>query len=151
MNTKAFLLALLALLPLAAAAQTESTHHIEVHYVHDSVDSASDTAEFNLDDYDFSDILNMDADEIDNLVQKIVKKINKSQWHTNLDIQWGFHNWGDSPVTGIGGTDGDAAVRTSLNHVALALNHPVLRSRRVVLFAGLGQVQVPPRRHPFRP
>ncbi len=86
------------------------------------------------DDYDFSN-----PDEVAELVQKIKEKINRGRaWGPNLDFAWGFHNWGKERFNGLAGTDDDAAVRTSFNHILLTFNYPVLTSKRVALYGGLG-------------
>jgi hypothetical protein len=55
-----------------------------------------------------------------------------------VDFAWGFHNWGNDRFNGLAGTDGDAAVRTSFNHILLTFNYPLLYSRHVALYGGLG-------------
>ena len=94
------------------------------------------TADDALDLGSFSDL---DADALSDIVRKIKLRSSKRySWGTNLDFAWGFHNWGKDRFNGLAGTDDDAAVRTSFNHILLTFNYPVLTSRRVALYAGLG-------------
>lgn len=97
----------------------------------------NDDESFDLDDYDFSNP--EDVTEFFQNVKKKVNKINKGRtWGPNLDFAWGFHNWSKDRFNGFAGTDDDAAVRTSFNHILLTFNYPVLTSKRVALYAGLG-------------
>lgn len=99
---------------------------------YDEEDIDDDNIDF--DDYDFSD-----PEEVTEFLQRIKKKINKGRsWGPNLDFAWGFHNWSKDRFNGLAGTDDDAAVRTSFNHILLTFNYPVFTSRRVALYAGLG-------------
>lgn len=98
----------------------------------DEIDN--DDESFDFDDYDFSD-----PKEVTELLQKVKNKINKGRiWGPGIDFAWGFHNWGKDRFNGLAGTDDDAAVRTSFNHILLTFNYPVLTSKRVALYAGLG-------------
>ena len=92
------------------------------------------------DDFEFNinDLEDLDADEIANLARKIRLRLGRRTWHTNLDFAMGFHNWSKDRFNGLAGTDNDAAVRTSFNHFMLTLNYPIIYSRRVALYGGLG-------------
>lgn len=90
------------------------------------------------DPIDFEDIKDFDSYTVDKLVRKIKARRSNRVWDMNLDFAWGFHNWGKERFNGLAGTDDDAAVRTSFNHILLTFNYPVLTSRRVALYAGLG-------------
>ena len=93
----------------------------------------------NDDAFDFDDLADLDADALSDLVRKIKLRSSKRySWGTNLDFAWGFHNWGTDRLNGLAGMDGDAAVRTSFNHILLTLNYPVVYSKHVALYAGLG-------------
>ena len=124
---KKFTLSLLLLLPLLAAAQTDTTEAADTTAVD------CDCANSSWDDWDW-----LDPEEFPCFYQCVKQKVSRGRWSTHLDFAWGFHNWGSSPLSGLAGSDGDAAVRTSFNHILLTLNFPVLISRRVALYAGLG-------------
>ncbi|MBR1766986.1 MAG: hypothetical protein IJ745_08145 [Bacteroidales bacterium] len=84
-------------------------------------------------------LMDLDSEGLSDLVRTIRKRRGKSHnWSSGIDFAWGFHNWGSDRFNGLAGTDGDAAVRTSFNHILLTFNYPVLHSRRVALYAGLG-------------
>ncbi|MBR1550116.1 MAG: hypothetical protein IJ634_05700 [Bacteroidales bacterium] len=57
---------------------------------------------------------------------------------TELHFAWGFHNWGSSMFGGFEGADGDAAIHTSFNNIQLSLNYPLIGTRHVGLYVGLG-------------
>lgn len=98
----------------------------------DEEDVDDDNIDF--DDYDFSN-----PEEVTDFLQKVKTKINKGRsWGPGIDFAWGFHNWGKDRFNGLAGTDDDAAVRTSFNHILLTFNYPVLTSKRVALYGGLG-------------
>lgn len=84
-----------------------------------------------------SDLAEFDTDALSDL-NRWVRRNSKRVWRTHIDFAWGFHNWGSDPFAGLAGMEGDAAVRTSFNHILLTLNFPVVTSRRMALFAGLG-------------
>ena len=88
--------------------------------------------------FDLDDLGDLDADDVADLARKIKLRLNRRTWNPNIDFAWGFHNWGKDRFNGLAGTDDDAAVRTSFNHILLTFNYPVLTSRRVALYAGLG-------------
>ena len=91
------------------------------------------------DDDDSFDIDDLDPSDLSDMVRKItLRRSKRYSWGANLDFAWGFHNWGKDRFNGLAGTDGDAAVRTSFNHILLTFNYPVLYSRHVALYAGLG-------------
>ena len=93
----------------------------------------------NDDAFDIDDLADLDADALSDLVRKIKLRSTKHySWGANLDFAWGFHNWGTDRLNGLAGMDGDAAVRTSFNHILLTLNYPVVYSKHVALYAGLG-------------
>lgn len=93
----------------------------------------------NDDAFDIDDLSDLDADALSDLVRKIKLRSTKHySWGANLDFAWGFHNWGTDRLNGLAGMDGDAAVRTSFNHILLTLNYPVVYSKHVALYAGLG-------------
>jgi hypothetical protein len=88
---------------------------------------------------DLDDLTDLDAEVLSDVVRKI--KLHQSKhysWGSNLDFAWGFHNWSKDRFNGLAGTDGDAAVHTSFSHILLTFNYPVLYSRHVALYAGLG-------------
>ena len=88
---------------------------------------------------DLGGLSDLDADALSDVVRKIKLRSSKRySWGANLDFAWGFHNWGKDRFNGLAGTDGDAAVRTSFNHILLTFNYPLLYSRHVALYAGLG-------------
>ena len=89
-------------------------------------------------DIDLDDLGDLDADDVADLARKIKLRLKRRTWNPNIDFAWGFHNWGKDRFNGLAGTDDDAAVRTSFNHILLTFNYPVLTSRRVALYAGLG-------------
>ena len=90
------------------------------------------------DEIDFDDLRNFDSDNVDELIRKLKAYRTKRVWNTNIDLSWGFHNWSKERFNGLAGTDDDAAVRTSFNHIMLTFNYHVVYSRRVALYAGLG-------------
>lgn len=93
----------------------------------------------NDDAFDIDDLADLDADALSDLVRKIKLRSTKHySWGANLDFAWGFHNWGTDRLNGLAGMDGDAAVRTSFNHILLTFNYPVVYSKHVALYAGLG-------------
>lgn len=93
----------------------------------------------NDDAFDFDDLADLDADALSDIVRKIKLRSSKRySWGANLDFAWGFHNWGTDRLNGLAGMDGDAAVRTSFNHILLTLSYPVVYSKHVALYAGLG-------------
>ena len=93
----------------------------------------------NDDAFDLDDLADLDADALSDLVRKIkLRSTKRYSWGANLDFAWGFHNWGTDRLNGLAGMDGDAAVRTSFNHILLTLNYPVVYSKHVALYAGLG-------------
>lgn len=103
-----------------------------VEIVADSIDEDDDDFDFGY--YDYSD-----PEDVAAAVKKLQKKIRRGRtWSPGIDFAWGFHNWSKERFNGFAGTDGDAAVRTSFNHILLTFNYPVLYSRRVALYAGLG-------------
>ncbi|MBR1766985.1 MAG: hypothetical protein IJ745_08140 [Bacteroidales bacterium] len=55
-----------------------------------------------------------------------------------LNFTWGFHNWGTTPFNGFGGVDGDASIRTSFNHIHLSVDYPLVGTRHLGLYVGLG-------------
>lgn len=66
---------------------------------------------------------------------------NRSIWRSrdvDLTFAWGFHNWGTEPLKGFSGVDGDAAIRTSFNHIQLAVNYPLVGTRHFGFYVGLG-------------
>lgn len=89
-------------------------------------------------DFDLDDLGDLDADDVADLARKIKLRLNRRTWNPNIDFAWGFHNWGKERLNGFASTDDDAAVRTSFNHIILTFNYPVVYSRRVALYAGLG-------------
>lgn len=118
------------MLPLVAVAQSGTPQ-----------DDTSSVAKTDCDcsNYDWDDYADLlDAEEAPCLYKCIKQRVSRDTWSTNLDFAWGFHNWGGTPFSGLGGMDGDAAVRTSFNHILLSLSYPVVISRRVALYAGLG-------------
>ena len=65
----------------------------------------------------------------------------RSFWHwrdVELHFAWGFHNWGSDMWSGFEGVDGDAAIRTSFNNIQLSVNYPLVGTRHLGLFVGLG-------------
>lgn len=99
---------------------------------------AEDFFSYDEDEIDLDDLKDFDADNIADLTRKIRLRLTRRTWNSNIDFSWGFHNWGKDRFNGLAGTDDDAAVRTSFNHIMLTFNYPVLSSRRVALYAGLG-------------
>lgn len=89
-------------------------------------------------DFDDIDLDDFDADDVADLARKIKLRLNRRTWNPNIDFAWGFHNWAKERFNGLAGTDDDAAVRTSFNHILLTFNYPVVYSRRVALYVGLG-------------
>ncbi len=68
------------------------------------------------------------------------KKRNIHPWDTELDLAFGWHNWGDAIGNGLAGMplSSGAAVNTSLNNWQLAVNIPVVNVRGFALKLGLG-------------
>jgi hypothetical protein len=65
----------------------------------------------------------------------------RSIWRSRdvkLDFAWGFHNWGTTMLNGFEGVEGDAAIRTSFNHIHLSVNYPLIGTRRFATYIGLG-------------
>ena len=79
-----------------------------------------------------------DLDDVMDWLKKKQVKLSRRTWNPNLDLSLGFHNWGSERFNGLAGTDDDAAVRTSFNHIALSFDYPVVYSKRVALYVGLG-------------
>lgn len=133
---KTLLTLILALAATAAGAQTDSVpaparvdSNVPAGIFNDSID----------DDFDFSDYDYSDPEDVSAAVKKLREKISRGRtWSPGIDFAWGFHNWSPDRFNGFAGTDGDAAVRTSFNHILLTFNYPVACSHRVALFAGLG-------------
>lgn len=132
---KTLLTLVLVLAATAVGAQTDSVPEpvrVNVNLPGDSIDNDDD-------DFDFSDYDYSDPEDVSAAVKKLQKKIRRGRpWSPNFDFAWGFHNWSGDRLNGLMGTDGDAAVRTSFNHILLTLNYPVVYSKRVALYAGLG-------------
>lgn len=63
---------------------------------------------------------------------------NKPDRDTELNWQWGFNNWGRSPLSGLGGVTGDAAVAYYFVSAAMSLDYPLINKRHMGLYAGLG-------------
>ena len=124
-----FTAALALLLTGTATAQNETV----TVTVNDSVvvDTATHSIEGRLLDLD-------DIDDMDELMEWVKQRRNRRPWDANIDFAWGFHNWSKDRFDGLAGTDDDAAVRTSFNHIMLTFNYPVVSSKRVALYAGLG-------------
>ena len=61
-------------------------------------------------------------------------------WDTELDLAFGWHNWGDAIGNGLSGLPqgNGAAVNTTLNNWQLAVNIPVVNVRGFALKLGLG-------------
>lgn len=67
------------------------------------------------------------------------KKRSFWRWRdVELHFAWGFHNWGSDMWSGFEGVDGDAAIRTSFNNIQLSVNYPLVGTRHLGLFVGLG-------------
>lgn len=89
-------------------------------------------------DLDLDGISDLDVDDVADLVRAIKLRLNRRVWHNNIDFAWGFHNWGKDRFNGLAGTNDDAAVRSSMNHILLTFNRPIVYSKHVALYAGLG-------------
>lgn len=55
-----------------------------------------------------------------------------------FNFAWGFHNWGTNAINGFEGVGGDAAIRTSFNHIHLSVNYPLVGTRHFGFYVGLG-------------
>lgn len=51
---------------------------------------------------------------------------------------WGFSNWGDSPMKGFGGINGDAEVSHYFMNVGFSIDYPLVNTSHFGLYAGLG-------------
>lgn len=122
------------LLPLVANAQTDKPAA--------AVDTKApaDTTQFDCDcsTIDLDDFLDFDSAKMACYLNCSLQKVSNKGWLPDLTFAWGFHNWGTRRLNGLAGTSNDAAVRTSFNHILLSLSYPVLASKRVALYAGLG-------------
>ena len=70
--------------------------------------------------------------------QKKSTKRNRHPWNTDLDLAFGWHNWGSEMGAGFSGVDGAAAVNTNFHNIQLAINIPVINVRGFAFKAGLG-------------
>ena len=86
-------------------------------------------------DLDLDGISDLDVDDVADLVRAIKLRLNRRVWHNNIDFAWGFHNWGKDRFNGLAGTNDDAAVRSSMNHILLTFNRPIVYSKHVALYA----------------
>lgn len=78
------------------------------------------------------------ASGIGDIARKAKRKVNKHPWKTELDLAFGWHNWGSELGGGFSGVDGAAAVSTNFHNIQLAINIPVINVRGFALKAGLG-------------
>lgn len=78
------------------------------------------------------------ASGISDMARKAKRKMNRHPWETELDLAFGWHNWGDQIGAGFGGVEGAAAVNTNFHNIQLAINIPVINVRGFALKAGLG-------------
>lgn len=65
----------------------------------------------------------------------------RSIWYrrdVTVNFAWGFHNWGSERLNGFGGVEGDAAIRTSFNNIQLSVNYPIVGTRHIGFYVGLG-------------
>ena len=51
---------------------------------------------------------------------------------------WGFSNWGDSPLKGFSGINGDAEVSHYFMNVGFSIDYPLVNTSHFGLYAGLG-------------
>lgn len=68
-------------------------------------------------------------------------KKKQSNWSSGdfyMRFAWGWHNWGNTPLSGFGGVDGPAELHTSMNNIQLEFNFTLAESRWIGLSAGLG-------------
>ncbi len=70
--------------------------------------------------------------------QKKISKRNRHPWSTDLDLAFGWHNWGSELGGGFSGVEGAAAVSTNFHNIQLAVNIPVINVRGFAFKAGLG-------------
>ena len=75
---------------------------------------------------------------IGDLARKSAKKQNPHPWNTDLDLAFGWHNWGSELGSGFSGVEGPAAVSTNFHNIQLAINIPVINVRGFAFKAGLG-------------
>ncbi len=55
-----------------------------------------------------------------------------------LNIFWGFNNWGSKPFVGFGGMNGDAELSSYFMNLGLSIDFPVLDEDHFGLYIGLG-------------
>jgi hypothetical protein len=70
--------------------------------------------------------------------QKKTAKRNRHPWKTEIDLAFGWHNWGSELGSGFSGVEGAAAVNTNFHNIQLAVNIPVINVRGFAFKAGLG-------------
>ena len=75
---------------------------------------------------------------VGDVARRLKKKVNRHPWKTDLDLAFGWHNWGSELGAGFGGVDGAAAVNTNFHNIQLAVNVPVIDVRGFAFKAGLG-------------
>lgn len=119
---KKIIISALLLLPLLAAAQEQP----------------KDSAGCDCSSIEWENLDLLEIEEYPCAYRCLKQKVSRGPWSSNIDFAWGFHNWGGERLNGLMGTEGDAAVRTSFNHLLLTFNYPVLYSNRVALYAGVG-------------
>ncbi len=78
------------------------------------------------------------ARDIASGVQSQEKVRSAHPWHTDLELAFGWHNWGDQIGDGFSGVDGAAGINTTLNNWQLAVNIPFVNTRSFAIKAGLG-------------
>lgn len=64
-----------------------------------------------------------------------------SHWSSGdffMRFAWGWHNWGNTPLSGFGGVQGPAELTTSMNNVQLEFNFSLVECRWFSIDAGLG-------------
>lgn len=58
--------------------------------------------------------------------------------HLELNMRWGFNNWGDSPFGSFSGTTGDAEASYYFMNFSFSLDYPLINASHFGLYAGLG-------------
>ena len=66
------------------------------------------------------------------------EKRKQHPWSTDLELAFGWHNWGDQLGSGFSGVEGTSAVNTNFHNIQLAVNIPVINVRGFAFKAGLG-------------
>ena len=75
---------------------------------------------------------------IGDIARKVTKKKKMHPWKSELDLAFGWHNWGDQIGSGFSGVSGPAAVTTNFHNIQLAYNIPIVNVRGFAFKAGLG-------------